>query len=448
MSGDWVCEETEGAQIATGGVPSDPIEVATKEEAIEMVKGEPTKYFGCVCPSDAHAGAFQARVYPRQPGTYYVVVTEGFEQPEAFVVFKAVCKPLPESVEVDPDEYTDGLLATYWGNSFTSKSPGRGQGVADVPGLCFLGTPEPSDIKQGLVGDCWLLSAISSLAEFPGAIRKLFASMEDLGTLPGEGFNKYTVTLYDLSTWEPVDIMVDERLLWADGQQCLLGCRPPKDGSLWSCVLEKACAAHCGGWNRIDGGQCVHAWRFLTGCKDVYQIWQEEDGTFKCYGKLNPNTGEWEEIGNSPQEGFQGLWPMAWPELGGGGGMDETLDADTLFTRMAEWDAANYLFSCGRPGSDTSSQDGIVDGHAYSVLTIIKGAGGSEFDMIKIRNPHAFGEFDQGDWVDGGSNWETYPEVFEACGRPVKKDDGIFWMEKENFFKHFNVFNLCAQSMT
>ena len=39
-------------------------------------------------------------------------------------------------------------------------------------------------------------------------------------------------------------------------------CRPnPKPD------LEKAVAAHCGGWDKIDGGQCTHAWALLTGCQ-------------------------------------------------------------------------------------------------------------------------------------------------------------------------------------
>jgi hypothetical protein len=36
-------------------------------------------------------------------------------------------------------------------------------------------------------------------------------------------------------------------------------------------------------------------------------------------GKFNPNDNVWEQMANSPHEGFRGNWPMAWPELGGGG---------------------------------------------------------------------------------------------------------------------------------
>lgn len=38
----------------------------------------------------------------------------------------------------------------------------------------FDNDPTPSDIKQGGLGDCYLLSAISALAEDPVRIKKLF----------------------------------------------------------------------------------------------------------------------------------------------------------------------------------------------------------------------------------------------------------------------------------
>ena len=114
--------------------------------------------------------------------------------------------------------------------------------------------------------------------------------------------NSYTVSLYDLATWQEVrtspspspsprpspspipnphphpnpnptpnpnqvDVVVDERLARKPDGTGLLGCEPSRDGELWACYLEKAVAAHCGGWDKIDGGQCTHAWALLTGCK-------------------------------------------------------------------------------------------------------------------------------------------------------------------------------------
>lgn len=74
----------------------------------------------------------------------------------------------------------------------------------------------------------------------------------------------YTITLWDLTTWKEVDIEVDERLCAApDGR--LLASKPSEDGELWVCYIEKAIAIHAGGWDKLVGGQCTHAWALMTG---------------------------------------------------------------------------------------------------------------------------------------------------------------------------------------
>jgi len=44
--------------------------------------------------------------------------------------------------------------------------------------LVFAGTISPSDIKQGILGDCYLLSVLSCLAENPVRIKNLFVDDE------------------------------------------------------------------------------------------------------------------------------------------------------------------------------------------------------------------------------------------------------------------------------
>jgi len=442
----WTYPETEfNGSMTYRTQPITEEETAPVEEGVQKLKDNPTKYLGIYYQTDMTQ-------WPAEQQKFILILRtkSGFgvkEEPGGgFTYIRAHYEALDHDVSHEPDGVTEHL--SYQGNALpVAILPGRGKGCADVPMIKFMGDVDPNDISQGGVGDCWLLSAISALAEYDGAIHKLFHKTEDIGAMPKDGPNKYTVTLWDLSSWQPVDIVVDESLCSNAEGSGLLGACATITGELWICYLEKAVAVHCGGWDKIDGGQCTHAWRLLTGCKDQYTFRDTGDG-YGCYGAFNPNTQEWEQLANSPHDGFQGLWPMLWPEVGGGGDTDLKISCDEMFDRMCAWDDNNFIMSCGTTaGSDTEDTEGIVDGHAYTILDCVDNAGGTEFDMVKVRNPWGKGEFKSGRWDDDGPGWDEYPQVKEAL-KPVVADDGVFWVDKQEFFQFFHTIYLCATDMS
>ena len=351
------------------------------------------------------------------------------------------------------DAFTDGF--SFEGSLLHSEAnppiyPGRGDGVGDVPGLTLMGRVDPCDVAQGSVGDCWLLSGISSLAEFDGAIRQLFRKTEHISSAPHDSPNSYIVTLWDLSTWTEVDVVIDERLpRQADGTG-LLGCAPSPHGELWACYVEKAVAAHCGGFDKIDGGQVGHAWALLTGCKEQYTIrLNTKTGKYQCLGAFNPNEQIWEPLTNSPHDGFQGLWAMEWPEAGGGGKLNTELGSEECFERLCAWDDSNYILAASsRPGSDSHQTHGIIDGHAYSILHCVNDAGGTGIDLIKMRNPWGKGgQLEDSEWGLHGPGWDAHPEL-KAALHVSMDDNGVFWVSKQEFFLYFQTIYLSASDMT
>jgi len=141
---------------------------------------------------------------------------------------------------------------------------------------------------------------------------------------------------------------------------------------------------------------------------------------------------------------------MCWPEAGSGGQRDLGLQLteEELFERMCCWDDQNYVIGSGtKAGSDTKTTNGIVDGHAYSVLECLNDVAGTEVDLIKVRNPWGKGEIESGKWDDDGPGWDEFPQV-KAELNPVKKDDGIFWLSKSEFFQYCPTIYLCASDMT
>lgn len=70
----------------------------------------------------------------------------------------------------------------------------------------FQDKVEPNDIKQGEIGDCWLMAAIACVAEEPNRIQRLFKDFE----IQQDG--KYKIKLYDprenIKKW--VHIIIDD----------------------------------------------------------------------------------------------------------------------------------------------------------------------------------------------------------------------------------------------
>eukprot|EP01043_Picozoa_sp_COSAG02_P083156 COSAG02_NODE_21234_length_797_cov_0.969914_1_plen_265_part_11 len=225
--------------------------------------------------------------------------------------------PLPQLDDnaLVKDQYTDTFSMKIHPETYRTLCPGRGQGLADTINLKMIGKVDPNDVNQGSVGDCWLLSAISSLAEFPGAIKHLFRNTEGLEDRPRHTPNSYTITLWDLERWEEVDIIVDERLCATDDGKRLRFAKLSEDGELWVCYLEKALAAHCGGWDEIDGGHCTHGWALLTGSKEQYSITKDsKTGMFECHSRFG-NLLENHSIGNKATNGPHGCrrsWGTKW----------------------------------------------------------------------------------------------------------------------------------------
>ena len=97
---------------------------------------------------------------------------QGATEDGGFACVRAAYKRLPplEEMGASADQFTDGF--GYGGYKCAPPvKPGRGEGVGDVPGLKFAGDIDPSDIAQGGVGDCWLLSGISQRRTRPSAPR-------------------------------------------------------------------------------------------------------------------------------------------------------------------------------------------------------------------------------------------------------------------------------------
>lgn len=118
-------------------------------------------------------------------------------------------------------------------------------------------TVSPKDIVQGYCGDCYYLSSISSLAEYPERVKRIFLTKEvnEAGC--------YALQLY--VNGEPHVVVVDDYLPWHKINKTWAFSRCSSETEIWVQLLEKAWAKVFGNYMRIEGGQAGEALPALTG---------------------------------------------------------------------------------------------------------------------------------------------------------------------------------------
>ena len=372
-----------------------------------------------------------------------------------WTVLEWTCHPLRPDVKVKDDGHEKRWLETFketlYSTSKTYKtrgvSPGRGQGLADVPSLCLWNTISPNDLNQGSVANCYMISTFAALAEWPGAIKKLFRKTKGADEMPrSNAANEYTITLYDLESApvaREVDVVVNERLAVDVDKGKKLGLPISDCAELWPCYLEKALVVHCGGWNGIgSGGKPSHVLEILTGCPNAYDLTLKD---FVCCGN---SAGE--KRGNSvkKRKGV-GRYRKPWPSANGKP-VVQPKTQDGCIDALYAYEKANYPMCCfsARDGNTAATRaDGFIDIHAYTLIRVEKNVAGSGVDMLLLRNPHGTNELTRGMWVDDGPGWKKHPEIRKAI-QPAFENDGAFWVEKREFFKYVDYVSVLALDMT
>ena len=212
------------------------------------------------------------------------------------------------------------------------------------------------DLSQGGLGDCWLISAIAALAEFPGLIQRVFLTKET------SEWGRYQVRLFDISKPSAgghkvkghfVSVTIDDRLPCEvdGGYPSTMYLKMNNEGEIWPLLLEKAMAKWAGSYEDLDGGHAAWALATLTGWETVsYNKFDNDTVWTKC--KLTPHP----DHPRSPHKvEFKSMH-------------EEPEDSGKLFELLKDFEKKEFVM-CASSGHGTDSvedsQGGIVQGHAY-----------------------------------------------------------------------------------
>eukprot|EP00760_Papus_ankaliazontas_P013868 PhM_4_TR15912/c0_g1_i2/m.77261 len=245
---------------------------------------------------------------------------------------------------------------------------------------------EPSDVRQGSLGDCWFCSALSVIATRPSLVTSIIYPTTyepDIGIHCVKFFSGNDV----------FGIIIDDSLPCNAGGGPVFA-RSTESNELWVSFLEKAFAKALGSYVNMNGtfGMSVPLRVFTGGRPEA--IFFSKNSPDQIFGKIKA-------------------------------GMDKSAIAAT----------------CTPDAAESMNSNGIVSGHAYGLLNA-KEVGG--FRLVQLRNTWARQEW-SGDWCDASPLWEKHPEVAKACKvTPGKSsDDGWFWMSLEDYVKEFEYASVC-----
>lgn len=303
-----------------------------------------------------------------------------------------------------------------------SSSAGRIKGMTK-PTLFCAGISS-GDVIQGMLGNCWFISALSVVATRPKLLRKIFVS----SALANRGI--YTLKFYKDGRW--IFVHVDD-LVPLNRSGTPMFAHGDNKNETWVILVEKAYAKLHGCYENLKRGWIDYGLRDLTGGAPMKIKFLKD----KRYA----------EMLNDGKEGA------------------------TLFRYLQKSHLDGSLMGCSysNKGSATEEEEedqgmGILSGHAYGILRLVEltaarddsdaedasdeEAGAREtFRLLQLRNPWGMKEW-KGDWSDNDVMWDDFPQIKATLIGEDEgfKHDGTFWIDFVDFVEQFNQIFVCVDT--
>ena len=247
-----------------------------------------------------------------------------------------------------------------------------------------------SDIVPGEIEDSYFLISVQNLCKVPANINKLFKTK----IMNPDGFYELILNI----DGKPQIVIVDDYLPVDKDTKQLIYAKSTKN-EIWISLLEKAWAKVNGGYANIIGGTPMEALEFLTG-----------------FNSLSYDT---ENIDNIDLNEYK----------------------IEIVKHLQAADKNASIISCSTTSKEKVDSVGLINGYTYNMLDFyhVEKSDGKKEYLFKLRNPWSKGEWN-GDWSDKSSLWD---DKTKSQVNFKDKEDGIFFMNDNDFFKYFTHVEIC-----
>ncbi|KAL8219797.1 UNVERIFIED_CONTAM: hypothetical protein K2H54_033879 [Gekko kuhli] len=262
---------------------------------------------------------------------------------------------------------------------------------------CLTGSPKfisqgmgKHDVMQQGLGDCWFVAAAASLTLHPKLLKWVVPEHQTFDNNPGIFYFRF----WQSEQW--VEVVVDDQLPTTKNGE-LLFAKSSKNGDFWMPLLEKAYAKLRGSYGALVGGHASNAFTALTGVN----------------GKIIHVNKHQEDLNQTIQNALKRNSLMA---------------ASIEFTKDK---------------TKLEQLKGLQMNHAYSITAIENlTVEGKKMTLLRLRNPWGHTEWN-GAWNDDDSQRWSKVDPEQKKKLLVKKNEGEFWMNVDDFLKIFHQLHIC-----
>uniref|UniRef100_A0ABI7XB83 Calpain catalytic domain-containing protein n=2 Tax=Felis catus TaxID=9685 RepID=A0ABI7XB83_FELCA len=258
----------------------------------------------------------------------------------------------------------------------------------------FADNPREGQVKQGLLGDCWLLCACAALQKSRRLLDQVIPPGQPSWLDPTYR-GSFTCRVWRFGRW--VEVTIDDRLPCLAGRLCFSRCQ--REDVFWLPLLEKVYAKVYGSYEHLWAGQVADALVDLTG--GLAERWSLKD--------LARTGGRQDRPGGSEHRTCRQLLSLK----------------------------DRCLISCSVLSPRAGARE-LGEFHAFIVsdLRELRGRTGQAILLLRIQNPWGRRCW-QGPWREGGEGWSRVDPADEAT-LLSQLQEGEFWVEEEEFLQEFD----------
>ncbi|ROT38139.1 calpain clp-1 [Sodiomyces alkalinus F11] len=311
----------------------------------------------------------------------------------------------------------------------------------------FMKSLSGDDVKQGSLGDCWLIASLTALAHVPGALEKICVEYDQRIGIYGFVFYRGMPFHQCYPFKEKKQREEEEKKKNEKKKKYFADSRRPTDGEWIYSIIDDKLYLKSPAWDsrsmqrdllqQIDREDQERVYRktyqtgskalFFGQCKDQNETWVPllEKAYAKAHGDYASLIGGW--IGEALEDLSGGVTSEIL--------VSDILDTESFWDELARVND-EFLFGCstGLLECGYGDRDGISEGHAYVLMEAKTLKSGQR--LLKLRNP--WGKIRkgiwEGAWSDGSKEWtpDAQAELNHMFG-----NDSSFWISYEDFLNKF-----------